>query len=49
MTSWLRAEIERERYVGIEIEACYRVLDRPGSHEAFARDLAAVVRAVTGT
>lgn len=49
LTSWLRAEIERERYVGIEIEACYRVLDRPGSHEAFARDLAAVVRAVTGT
>lgn len=49
LTSWLRAQIEPERYAGVEIEACYRWMDRPGSHEAFARDLAAVVRAVTGT
>lgn len=44
LTSWLRAQIEEARYVGIEIEACYRWMDRPGAHEAFARDLAEAVR-----
>lgn len=48
LTSWLRAQIEQERYVGIEIEACYRWMDRAGAHEAFARDLGAVVRAIVG-
>lgn len=47
LTSWLREQIEAARYVGIEIEACHRWMDRPGAHEAFARDLAEAVRALT--
>lgn len=48
LTSWLRAELPPERYVGIELEACYRWMDRPGALEAFAEDLATAVRRVAG-
>ncbi len=43
LTSWLRAQIDPERYVGIEIEACYRWLDEPGAPARFSRDLASTV------
>lgn len=43
LTSWLRAQIDEARYVGIEIEACYRWMDRDGGLDAFAADLADTV------
>jgi predicted N-formylglutamate amidohydrolase len=43
VTSWLRAQIDEARYVGIEIEACYRWMDRPGALEQFAASLAGAV------
>ena len=46
LTSWLRAQIPEERYVGIEIEACQGWMDRPGALVRFAGELAASVRAV---
>ena len=42
-TSWLRAQIDQARYVGIEIEACYRWMDRDGSLEDFAARLARAI------
>lgn len=39
-TSWLRAQIDQERYVGIEIEACYRWMDRDGALDELAGHLA---------
>jgi predicted N-formylglutamate amidohydrolase len=44
LTSWLRAQIPADRYVGIEIEACYRWMGREGSLEEFAANLAQVVK-----
>lgn len=44
LTSWLRAQLPAERYVGIEIEACYRWMDREGALEEFAADLARAVK-----
>ena len=46
LTSWLRAQIPQERYVGIEIEACQGWMDRPGALMRFAGELAAAVRAL---
>ncbi len=46
LTSWLRDELPPERYVGLEIEACYRWMGRPGALDAFATDLASAARDV---
>ncbi len=40
LTSWLRAQLAQEVYVGIEIEACYRWMDRARALEEFAARLA---------
>lgn len=46
LTSWLRAQIAEDRYVGIEIEASQGWMDREGEIHRFVEALTAAVRAV---